>query len=274
MSNWKKYVLGTWSWKRPFYSLISIYILLLIIVCFFANKLIFHPPSQSYNQALKNLILLKNEDEKQVAALYFKGSPNMPTLLWSHGNAEDLQSLYPLLERINQMQGYNILAYDYPGYGLSEGKPAENGCYQNIKASWKYLTETLNIPQEKIIILGQSVGSGASTWLAAQDGVNPAALVLISPFKSINRVPFGVNLFPKDRFSNISRIKTVTCPLLVMHGKNDKVIKHSHGIALYEKHQAEKDMISLEKTGHNDVWNNEKSYESLFDYITSLKMGD
>ena len=271
MNKWRKYLIGTWSWKRPIYSLLSIYLILLVIVLFFADKLIFPAPSETYDGKLENLVLLENENGKQVAAVYFKGSPDQPTLLWSHGNAEDLQSVSPLLDYIHGNQGYNILAYDYPGYGLSEGKPSENGCYENITTAWNYLTEELNIPQDKIIIVGQSVGSGPSTWLASREHLKPAGLILIAPFKSINRVPFGVNIFPKDRFLNINRISDVAAPLLVIHGENDRVIKPSHGKAIYDAHNGDKNLTEVKEAGHNDIWGKDAAYESLYRFINEQR---
>jgi len=267
MSKWRKYLIGTWSWKRPIYSLLSIYLILLVIVLFFADTFIFPAPSETYDNKLKNLVLLENESGQQVAAVYFQGSPDQPTLLWSHGNAEDLQSVSLLLQHISDNQGYNILAYDYPGYGLSAGKPNEDGCYENITAAWVYLTDKLSVPQDKIIIVGQSVGSGPSTWLASREKVKPAGLVLIAPFQSINRVPFGVNIFPKDRFPNIKRIGDVKVPLLVIYGENDRVIKPSHGKALYEAHTGDKTLTEVKKAGHNNIWSKDEVYDSLFLFI-------
>lgn len=260
-------MLGTWSWKRPFYSLFSIYLILLIIVLFFADNLIFPAPKNTYDAKLENLILLENESGQRVAAVYFKGSPSQPTLLWSHGNAEDLESVTPLLEYIRDNQGYNILAYDYPGYGLSEGKPNEEGCYENMTTAWSYLIDEMAVPQNKIVIVGQSVGSGPSVWLASEDEVEPAGLVLLAPFKSVNRVPFGVNIFPIDRFPNIKRISDVGAPLLVIHGENDGVIKPSHGKAIYDAHRGEKRLTKVKNAGHNNIWGKDEVYQSLYRFV-------
>jgi len=157
MSRWRKHLIGTWSWKRPFYSLFSIYLILLVIVLFFANALIFPAPICSYDESLKHFITFENEVGDKVAATYIQGEEDEPVLLWSHGNAEDLQSLRPLITYISNHRDCGILAYDYPGYGLSEGEASEKGCYQNIRAAWNYLTEDLRVDPARIIILGQSL---------------------------------------------------------------------------------------------------------------------
>jgi abhydrolase domain-containing protein 17 len=264
MGNWSKYVLGEWSWKRPFYSLLSIYGMLLFAVIFMANQMIFFPPPKKYSDDLSGFEFLINDKDQKVAAIYKKARPNMPTLLWSHGNAEDISYAEAYLDFLNE-EGYGILAYDYPGYGLSDGKPSEAGCYLNIQAAWKHLTETLKIPAENIYLVGQSVGSGPAVWLATRS--EPAGLVLISPFKSINRVPFKINPFPYDRFPNINRIADVNCPLLVIHGDKDTVIDQSHGKAVYKKHKGEKTFHNAEGAGHDDILPNEKVNAALFEFL-------
>ncbi len=266
MVKWSKYILGKWSWKRPLYSLSSIYILLLLAVIFMGNRLIFFPPPEKYADDLPDLQFLKNKSGQQMAVIYKKARPNMPTLLWSHGNAEDISLAQSYIEFLND-NGYGVLIYDYPGYGLSDGSPSESGCYTSIETAWKHLTETLKIPQESLFIVGQSVGSGPSVWLAEKH--KPAGLVLISPFQSINRVPFNINPFPYDRFPNIKRIANVSCPLLVIHGDKDEVIGPSHGKALYEKHTGKKSFFSAVGCEHNDILTSDKVNSALFEFLKS-----
>lgn len=264
MSSLKKYIIGEWSWKRPLYSLLSIYVLLLLAVIFYANQMIFFPPAEKYSDDLPGFQFLTNSKNDQVAISYMKARANMPTLLWSHGNADDIGTAQGYLELLHD-EGYGILVYDYPGYGLSDGKPTEAGCYLNIQAAWNHLTETLQIPKEKIYLVGQSVGSGPAVWLADRD--TPAGLVLISPFKSVNRVPFKFNPFPYDRFPNINRIGNVSCPLLVIHGDKDKAIDQSHGKAVYEKHKGEKTFHDAIGSDHNDILTSVKVNAALFDFL-------
>ena len=173
----------------------------------------------------------------------------MPTLLWSHGNAEDLSNTF-FLELFHQA-GFGVLGYDYPGYGISDGKPTEKACYHAIDKTYEYLTETLAISQSNIIIVGQSVGSGPSCYLAEKQPAK--ALVLITPLTSAYRVGFGYPIFPCDRFPNLSRIKNINIPLMVIHGDQDTVVPQKHGIALIEAHQATHIFHDLKGRGHNDI---------------------
>ena len=264
MSNLKKYLIGEWSWKRPVYSLLSIYFLLLLAVIFYANQMIFFPPAEKYSDDLPGFEFLTNSKDEQVAISYLKARAGKPTLLWSHGNADDIATAQGYLELLHD-EGYGILVYDYPGYGLSDGKPTEAGCYLNIQSAWKHLTETLKIPKENIILVGQSVGAGPAIWLAERD--TPAGMVLISPFKSINRVAFTINPFPYDRFPNIKRISNVSCPLLVIHGDKDTVIDPSHGKAVYDKHKGEKTFHNAVGSDHNDVLTSKEVNTALFKFL-------
>ena len=264
MSTWRKYILGSWNWKRPFYSILSVYLLLLIVVIFFAENLIFFPPKASYTNALDGYNELANKEGQKVASIYKKARKDMPTLLWSHGNAEDINTAQSYMNWLHS-EGYGIMIYDYTGYGLSDGKPDEAGCYHNIQAAWDHLTSTLAIPEKKIIIIGQSIGTGPSVWLAEK--TNPAGLALLSPFKSINRIPFKINPFPYDRFPNIKRVENVTAPLLIIHGADDTVIPQAHGKALFEKHPGPKHFHDATGRGHNDLLSDQKVNKALQEFI-------
>jgi len=116
----------------------------------------------------------------------------MPTLLWPHGNAEDIGYLRNRLNKFHS-RGYGILAYDYPRYGQSMGKPSEQGCYEALEAAHLYLTENLNVSNDQIIIYGQSVGSGPAVWLASQKPC--VGLILVSPFITVYRTVTKIPLF-------------------------------------------------------------------------------
>lgn len=241
---------GTWSWKRPFYTIAFIYLALGIVAVFFADKLLFFPPSEHYNEDLKNFHPIENE-EQIVASVYFPAQKGKPTILWSHGNAEDIGQLTDVFEALNKL-GYGILAYDYPGYGLTSGKPTESTCYKAADTAYNHLIKNLNIAKKNIIILGQSVGTGPSTYLA--ENYQPTAIILISPFTSVYRAGIKYPIYPRDRFPNIKRIKNIKSPILFIHGETDEVIPHKHSEQLIAKHPGENQLLTVPRTGHNDIY--------------------
>lgn len=249
--HWRKILIGEWNWKRPLKSLACVYLLLCIVAVFFAEHLIFVPPIPSYAQNLDGLLKLKTTKGEEIAAIHYRAAAGMPTLLFSHGNAEDMGQATVLYQAWHE-EGIGVFAYDYPGYGISSGSPTEASCERAIQAAWDHLIAS-GIPASSIVIVSRSVGGGPGVWLAAHE--RPAGLVLISPFTSAFAVPIPFPLFPRDRFPNLKRIRAIHAPLLVIHGESDEVIPFSHGRKLVEASAAtDKSFIPIPGGGHNDLF--------------------
>ncbi len=249
--NWKKHLIGEWNWKRPFKSLLWIYLILCVVAVFFADHLIFQPPAPSYPPELKGLLHLKTKAGEDIAAVHYPAAKGMPTLLYSHGNAEDLGQSIELYQEWHG-QGIGVFAYDYPGYGQSSGSPSESSCERAIQSAWNYLIRS-GVAASSIVIVSRSVGGGPGVWLAAHE--KPAGVALISPFTSAFAVAIPFPLFPRDRFPNIKRIRTIHSPLLVIHGENDEVIPVSHGRKLLDASPAsDKTFVPIPGAGHNDLF--------------------
>ncbi len=249
--DWKRVLIGEWSWTRPFKSLLSIYLILCFVAVFFADRLIFMPPVSSYGADLAGLVHLRTEAGEEISAVHFPANPGMPTFLFSHGNAEDLGQALDLYQAWHGM-GFGVIAYDYPGYGLSTGTPDEASCKRSISAAWQHL-RGLGVPAESIVVVARSVGSGPGTWLASRE--KAAGLVLIAPFTSAFRAAIPFPLFPRDRFQNLKLIRSIDMPLLVIHGENDEIIPVSHGRTLVAASAAsDKTFIPVPGAGHDDLF--------------------
>lgn len=221
-----------------------------LFACSVANRMIYMPPPASYGGGEGGFV--RFGDDEQFAAFYLDApDEKAPVLLWSHGNAEDAGSLIPLGESFRQ-KGVGLFLYDYPGYGLSRGKPNEKGCFEAADQAYAYLVNEKKIAPERIVLVGQSLGSGASSYLAAKK--KAAGVVLISPFISTFRVVTRVKILPWDQFDNLKALKRSSLPLLVVHGDADEVVPFWHGRKLYEAYQGPKEFLTLEGVGHNDLW--------------------
>lgn len=251
--NWKRLLIGKWSWKRPFLSLASVYLLLALVAVLFADRLIFVPPPTSYSGDLPGLRFLKTDTGESIAYIHIPAAAGMPTLLYSHGNAEDLAHSQELYDAFRS-DGLGVIAYDYPGYGLSTGTPDEASAERAIMAVWKHITSS-GIAPSSVIITGRSVGGGPSVWIASQ--TKPAGLLLLSPFKSTFTTAFDLPfpLFPRDRFPNLKRIRSLDIPLLVIHGEEDGIIPASHGRELVDACPSpDKTFHPIPGAGHNDLF--------------------
>lgn len=248
---WRRWLIGTWSWKRPLKSLAFIYGCLFLVAVFFTEKLLFFPPSPSYEET-SEIIKLKTKSGNTIAAIDRPSTAGFPTLLYTHGNAEDLGDVFGMADAW-QNEGFGVMAYDFPGYGRSTGTPLESTCEEAIEAAWNHLTISKGIAPSQIIIVGRSVGSGPSVWLAERK--SPAGLILISPFTSVFAVRIPVPIFPYDRFPSLKRMPQVKCPLLVIHGEEDTLIPTSHGRRLVDAAKvADKKFLGIPGAGHNDFF--------------------
>ncbi len=248
--------------KRILFWIIAGPAILVVFVCCCADRMIFHPPRSSYTQR-SDILTIPVTPKENIAAMYRPADPNGFVLLFSHGNAEDIGQNEEFFELANQ-HGFGVFAYDYRGYGLSNGRPGEKNTYQDITAAWRYLVETLQVPPQRIIIHGRSVGSGPSVWLATQKVA--AALILESPFVSTFRVITKYRILPFDPYDNLARIKSAKCPVLIIQGKEDEVVGFWHGPVLYDAANEPKMNYWVENAGHNDLlWVAGEGYWQVLD---------
>lgn len=238
-----------WFTRWLVFPIASLYLLLLIIGVFFSDDIIFHPGHASY-QDDKDIIKLTTADGMRISARYLPEPGAQYTILYSHGNAEDLGEEIETYARFADM-GFAIFTYDYHGYGTSEGRASERNTYQDIDAAYNYLTGTLHIPPRQIIIYGRSLGGGPSVDLAAR---KPAAgLVLQSCFATAFRARTQISLLPFDKYRSIDKIGHVRCPVLVIHGRADFIIPFHHGEMLYNAVRTPKEHLWVDDAGHNDI---------------------
>jgi len=110
------------------------------------------------------------------------------TIIYSHGNATDIGAMYPLQVILSNSLECNVVSYDYSGYGESGGVAMEANTYTDIASVYEWtLKNVCGGDESRIVLYGQSVGSGPCCHLAKQvDGLG--GMVLHSPFMSGMRV--------------------------------------------------------------------------------------
>lgn len=184
-------------------------------------------------------------------------------LLICHGNLGNIgyrqrPEYYALVRDL----GINVLAFDYRGFGESTGIPDEPGLYDDATASYEYLTRTLGVPPDRVVIFGHSLGSAVAIELASR--VPAAGLIVEGAFTSV--VERGQELFPffpvslvaTQRFPSLDRIASITEPKLFLHSPDDTVIPYAHGRRLFEAARAPKRMVDV-RGGHEDAFRVDKA---------------
>jgi len=228
---------------------VGLYLIALIMATLFSDQMIFQPQQAGYRDH-SGILKLASSDGAKISATYLANPDAIFTILFSHGNAEDIGDDQELLERI-RAAGFAVFAYDYQGYGTSEGKPSERHAYDDEDAPYNFLVQSMQIQPNRIIAFGRSVGSGPAADLASRRPV--AGLILESAFTSAFRVMTRVLVLPFDKFDNLRKIKSVHCPVLIIHGTQDSVINAFHGRKLFAAANEPKQQLWVQGANHNDV---------------------
>jgi pimeloyl-ACP methyl ester carboxylesterase len=155
--------------------------------------------------------------------------------------------------------GANVLIVDYPGFGRSEGRPSETGCYLAASAAWKYAIEEKGILPENAIVFGRSLGGTVAAWLAARHP-DCARLVIHSAFTSVPDLAaraypfFPVRYFCYIRFNTLKQIRACGCPVVVMHPTADSVIPLRHSERILEEAPEPKRFVALQGDHYGREW--------------------
>uniref|UniRef100_A0A7S4I6B9 Serine aminopeptidase S33 domain-containing protein n=1 Tax=Odontella aurita TaxID=265563 RepID=A0A7S4I6B9_9STRA len=246
------------------------------------SHFLFQPPEESTPMNQSKITWIETKLGSRIPSVYIEYPKAKYTILYSHGNAEDLGMIHPFLVDVGRVLKVNVMAYDYTGYGFSreenakqgsdEGErdtgsgeeqrsfdPSEENCYADISAVYDHLTSVRQVPSSKIIVYGRSVGSGPSVYLAQQktkEGQGIAGLVLHSPFMSVCRIVVDLGFtVTGDVFPNIDRLPEANCPIYIIHGTEDEIVPFYHGENLYKavsEHCAAMPFWA-EGMGHNDI---------------------
>jgi serine/threonine protein kinase/alpha-beta hydrolase superfamily lysophospholipase len=229
---------------------VLVYATVLTVVLLVADHVIFLPrPPSSYAETA-DLIKLRTDDGAVISALHLTDPNARFTILYSHGVAEDIGQLRPFFEAYRD-QGYSVFAYDYHGYGMSEGKPNEQNTYRDAAAAFRYLVDQAHVKPGRIIVHGRSVGAAAACHLANRECLG--GLILESAFVSAFRTVTRVRLAPFDKFDNLRRIAGVGCPVLIVHGTDDNVVAPWHGRRLFAGAKAPKSNLWVDGATHDDI---------------------
>ena len=193
-------------------------------------------------------------------------------ILFCHGNAGNISHRLESIRIFNQL-GLDVFIFDYRGYGQSEGKPSEQGTYQDAEAAWQYLAEERQIDPSDIIVFGRSLGGAVASWLAQSH--TPRALIVESTFTSLpdiaaNLYPYlPVRLLLRFKYNTAQYIARANCPALIVHSRDDEIMPFTHGQHLFEVAREPKKFLEITGT-HNEGFSTsgERYEEGLNTFIS------
>ncbi len=267
------------------------------LVNYWENKAIYLPTRSASIDALDSKALRQN-----IIDSYFKagaGGPKLngwyvpapknskkPTVIIAHGNHGTMNRREDIMEAFMK-RGYGVFAFDYRGFGKSEGKPSETGLYEDFKAASDFIAHHPShpVPVNDQIPLGESLGGGVVVGSLHNMGkTRPPykAVLLCSTFTSLPNVfaymkkslgiPAGwlpVEKRMQQHFASIDKIQGIQEPLLVVHGSKDADIPHEMSAALYQKATSQhKDHLLVKDGTHTGLFSLKP--DQIIDHLEAL----
>lgn len=206
-------------------------------------------------------------------------SNKAPTLVYFHGNGDQIGRGGVYLGRIFAERGLGFFAVEYPGYGVAGGSPSEEAAVTAAEALCLKLEAERGIDRRSIILMGQSIGTGVALRLAAR-GFG-SKLILISPFTCLADMAGRINpalgqilryfpFFLRDKLDNVWNARHVSVPTLIFHGDRDEVVPFEQGERLaHAFNRGQCRFVQLRGIGHNNAFT-----RRVFDDIVSFALAE
>jgi hypothetical protein len=264
------------------------YLAVLALLRLFEGRLIYFPgqqrsllpPSAALDLPVERVEIPNEGDVRLVSwVIPAPGGPGGHWLLICHGNAGNLSEFdRPVHYAGLRGLGLSLLAFDYRGYGESNGTPSEQGVYRDAEAAYRFLRESRGVPADRIILFGHSLGSAVAIDLASR--VPAAGLIVEGAFTSV--VDLGQELYPYipvrwiagSRFGSIEKVARIRVPKLFLHAESDEVIPLAHGRRLYDASPEPKVFVQLQG-GHGDAFDVDSAryFGSIAEFMAQLTRG-
>ncbi|MBK9450868.1 MAG: alpha/beta fold hydrolase [Bacteroidetes bacterium] len=269
------------NWRKALRIILGILATLYIGICafmYFAQEsILFHPTVQTANAAwdlsiksgeagiekVVEELNFPSEEGGMVNALLFKMDSAKGAILYLHGNGGNAGICAGGRNRFLG-NGWDFFVPDYRGYGKSTGELSQSGMDADVEAAWNELSK--RYPANRIIIYGQSMGSGFATRLAAKH--RPKLLILEAPYTSLADVASSqypwlpVKWLLNYPSESEDFVGSVQSEVVIFHGDEDEVIPYSQGLAMSKAANKSK-LITLPGQGHLKVQNHPKFEVSL-----------
>lgn len=277
--------------KKIIYILIFIVSIVVLIIGW--NKLqeylFFHPWNDmiSYKKLQEidefKEIKIKN-DEVNLSGWFWnignKEGKN-PFVIFFGGNAQNssntLYNYYQSGTMKKVFGNYNLLLIDYPGYGMSKGKPSDDSMFIASKYIFEYATKMSEVNIDNIVIMGYSIGTGVASYCASEN--DASGLILVAPYdKALSLYNDAIDSFhgsvaslAKYSFDSSTYAENVTEPTLIFTSKKDEVINYKHSLDLAGHFSSLHDVVILENVNHNGYFSQTEVLNTITNFLNKLE---
>lgn len=244
-------------------SIIIIYFFFGFFLFVFQRKIIFNvsgSPKKPSEYGLKDIreINVITSDKFKLLCWYSKpNNKNLPTLIYFHGNSFDIgERAYRIKRYIDH--GWGVLLVSWRGFSGNRGKPTESNLYIDAESIMNWIDKENFIKNDDIVLYGESLGAGVAIEMAIRYTFK--SVVLEAPFTSIVDIAqkkykiYPAKFLVLDKFDNLSKIKKINSPLLIISGKKDEIVPHSHSVKLYNAANKPKDSLFVDDAMHNNLY--------------------
>ncbi len=184
-----------------------------------------------------------------------------PTVLFFYGNAMCMKDALANFHDFRRA-GANVMIVDYEGFGMSGGKPSEQGCYATAEAAYQYLLTRTDIDRHNLVPAGWSLGAAVAIDLAAKHAKDHtlSGVMTFSAFTSMvdtaqHHYPiFPISLMLMHRFDSLSKMPAINVPLLMVHGRLDDIVPYAMHARLRAAATAPVTDLTLDHAAHNDLF--------------------
>lgn len=245
--------------KKIILTVVTLYLLILVGLYFFQEKLIFQSKklnknfTYTFNKEFEE-INLTTEDNAIINALHFKVKNPKGIILYFHGNKGSLERWGTIASKFTDY-GYDVFVMDYRGYGKSTGKRKEKYLYNDALLCYNHIKKSYS--ENNIILYGRSLGGTFATYIASKQ--KPKKLLLEAPFYNLANTadfhyPFSPVFLLKYKFPSNEYITEVKCPVTIFHGTEDNVTPYKGGEKLFDRVKiSDKEFITIKNGNHHNL---------------------
>lgn len=215
----------------------------------------------------------ETSDGVRLHSWYFGATnPAAPLLIWFHGNGGNLTYRAPVAAELAR-RGVSVFLFDWRGYGRSEGSPTERGLFRDSMAAYDFAARTYG-PQRPIVLYGESLGGPYAAYVARK---RPSCAVVVeNSFSSLSDIanavysPLPLGLVVSRSLRTADWIREAKVPLLVMHGRRDRIIPFALGKRIYDAAAEPKELFISERADHSGIPDAEgdRYYDVVLSFLT------